>query len=123
LEEAQANYRYAYRGRLGYEVEPIAGKTTKLVGSYPSNTFGLYEMHGNVREWCQDYYAADYYRTSPTVDPQGPSSGSRRVIRGGGFRDRSVLCRSAYRTSLPPERTGEGMTGFRVVLDGDTSQY
>lgn len=47
------------------------------------NTWGLYDMHGNVWEWCHDEYQKDYYRISPDTDPQGPSAGSTRVCRGG----------------------------------------
>jgi sulfatase modifying factor 1 len=55
---------------------------TAVVGSYPKNAFGLYDMHGNLEEWCRDWYDAKYYAAAPDQDPPGPSSGSFRVMRG-----------------------------------------
>lgn len=74
----------------------ISGKTMP-VGSFPPNAWGLYDMHGNVWEWCNDWYGSDYYKTSPTNDPQGPSSGPCRVFRGGSWFNYEMHCRSAFR--------------------------
>ncbi len=57
--------------------------------------FGQYDMHENVREWCGDWYESDYYTKSPVNDPQGPNTGTTRVLRGGSWIDHAAFCRSA----------------------------
>jgi formylglycine-generating enzyme required for sulfatase activity len=86
---------------------------TSRVGSYPANNFGLFDMHGNVWEWCSDWYAAGYYGVSPPRDPQGPAEGTMRVVRGGCWRNHAATCRAAYRNGLPPYNR-DPYTGFRV---------
>jgi uncharacterized protein (TIGR02996 family) len=87
---------------------------TCTVGSYRPNAFGLYDMHGNVWEWCSDWYAEDYYARSPWRDPQGPQEGTLRVIRGGSWDHHGMLCRSAIRyKSWPTNRYR--FVGFRVA--------
>jgi formylglycine-generating enzyme required for sulfatase activity len=93
---------------------------TAPVGQFRANDFGLHDMHGNVWEWCQDCYAAAYYKSSPRNDPQGPDlgGGAKRVLRGGGWNDcPRFYHRSAFRGGWhgPTFRTYN--TGFRVVLD------
>ena len=73
---------------------------TMSVGSFPRNSWGLYDMHGNLFEWCQDWYGA--YPESDVVDPQGPNKGEHRVLRGGAFLLPARCCRSAYRYSETP---------------------
>jgi uncharacterized protein (TIGR02996 family) len=91
------------------------GRTT-AVGSYPPNVLGLYDMHGNVCEWCQDRYSANYYIHSPRKDPRGPSKGATRIIRGGSWDYYGSNCRAAYRNGRRPSQ-GDARIGFRVVLD------
>ena len=83
------------------------------VGLKEANAWGLYDMHGNVSEWCHDWWDSDYYSTSPSNNPTGAPKGSYRVTRNG--RDHLAgFCRSAYRSSMNPSYTGGGL-GFRVV--------
>jgi len=114
LSSRQANFK----GEWPYgkaEKAPHAGRTVP-VGSYEPNAFGLYDMHGNVWEWCQDPYVPDYYATSPDVDPPGPRVGKRHVFRGGGWGVNGSFCRSAYRShAVEPQQYTYSM-GFRVVM-------
>jgi formylglycine-generating enzyme required for sulfatase activity len=89
---------------------------TCKVGSYQPNGFGLYDMHGNVWEWCSDWYATDYYGKNPKRDSQGPSEkGSDRVVRGGSWGGHGLICRSAHRISIGPSYRCSDQ-GFRLAL-------
>jgi formylglycine-generating enzyme required for sulfatase activity len=87
---------------------------THPVGKKKPNAWGLYDMHGNVWEWCHDLYDEKYYANAATDDPQGPSSGSRRVLRGGSWRIAAGICRSAGCDSGVPGYRDTGL-GFRVA--------
>ena len=82
------------------------------VGSYLPNAWGLYDMHGNVEEWCLDWYLYGSYGTEALVDPQGPDTGSYRVVRGGYWSDYAQNCRSAHRYHTSHGSDGNG---FRVL--------
>lgn len=88
---------------------------TAPVGSYSPNAFGLYDMHGNVLEWCKDWRKTDYYVESPRQDPQGPATGEEKVLRGGSWTDDGRHCRSAYRSYGAPFQFFS-FTGFRIVM-------
>jgi formylglycine-generating enzyme required for sulfatase activity len=92
------------------------------VGRKGPNPWGLYDMYGNVWQWCNDFYQEDYYQQSPQQNPRGPASGASRVVRGGCWDSRARMCSSAYRESqvpaLPEEcfrRDVHGFIGFRCV--------
>ncbi len=85
------------------------------VGSFPPNAFGLYDMHGNIWEWTNDWYGE--YDVKEKINPNGPETGTKKVDRGGGFYDPAWRCRSAYRGGgTPPGNKGTG-DSFRIVKD------
>jgi formylglycine-generating enzyme required for sulfatase activity len=123
LSSKQANFN----GNFPYgraEKGPFLHRTAK-VGSYPPNAWGLYDMHGNIYEWCNDWYDSDYYKRSPQENPKGPESGAMPtgfgnnffvVVRGGCWLDEGRACRSARRFRLQQSEPYR-WTGFRVACD------
>jgi formylglycine-generating enzyme required for sulfatase activity len=104
--------RYAwFKANSGAETHPVGGKLP--------NPWGLFDMHGNVAEWCQDYYGEDYYAEGQDDDPRGPREGDERVLRGGSWKYSGDLCRSSARYSEAPGLAdvcfGYDAYGFRCV--------
>jgi formylglycine-generating enzyme required for sulfatase activity len=92
----------------GFILHPSGFKT--------ANDFGIYDMHGNLWEWCWDWYSRNYYSNTPSDDPKGPATGSRKVLRGGSFTEGRTFARSSNR-ELPSSVLVE--TGLRIVRYND----
>jgi len=111
LADAQANYNWGTPYSTCTNNKTTFPCKTQAVGAYAANAFGLYDMHGNVWEWCNDWYG-DYPTTAQT-NPTGAATGSLHVIRGGSWHDYAENCRSAFRLYDPGYYY---WIGFRIVL-------
>jgi formylglycine-generating enzyme required for sulfatase activity len=119
----EAEWEYACRAgtktpfHVGFQLFPgeanFLGRQTTPIGNFRPNAFGLYDMHGNLYEWCQDWYGE--YPENAVVDPQGPAAGRERVVRGGCWGIGPSGCRSAYRRPFEANRRSDCF-GFRLVL-------
>lgn len=110
----QANFD----GREPFGTAPVGPYLSRTVpvNAYPPNAFGLYDLHGNVSEWCADWFGEGFYLESPTEDPIGAATGEHRVLRGGSWNDPGRYCRAAFRYDRPPEEARRDF-GFRVLLE------
>jgi formylglycine-generating enzyme len=105
------NLTQGYHSAFNDGIVPI----TSPVGYFAPNGYGLYDMAGNVFEWCWDFFDPNYYAASPGLNPCGPATSSDRVLRGGSWYHNAFLSRSAFRISDPPAFTAQDV-GFRSVL-------
>jgi len=108
-----ANFHAKYPYGKAVAGEPLL--RTAAVASYKPSPAGLFDLHGNVWEWVADKYDRDYYLNGPPKDPVGPRNPTRRVARGGSWRNDAARCRSAYRGKYEPDTRLDNL-GFRVVM-------
>ncbi|MGL4549881.1 MAG: formylglycine-generating enzyme family protein [Gemmataceae bacterium] len=128
----EAEWEYAARGAGVYSTPYQFGRSLPVdwarfggtnldgrtcpVGRYPPSVLGLYDVHGNVWEWCADWFAQDYYHRSPRRDPPGAKGGEHKVLRGGSWVTGREFLRAACRVRNTPDNRGNGY-GFRVACD------
>jgi eukaryotic-like serine/threonine-protein kinase len=112
VEQANYNGNFVYgSGKKG-----VYREHTTPVGIFPANAWGLFDMHGNVWQWCQDWH--DGYSGKDLIDPQGPKTGKNRILRGGSWGSHPIFCRSANRNFADPDSRTE-FYGLRVCFNAD----
>ena len=95
---------------------------THPIGQKTPNELGIFDLAGNVLEWCSDWYSADYYQnTIDAINASGPKTGEERVLRGGSYFTDDITCRSVYRSHLDP-KTRRWDIGFRLATDAPTEE-
>ena len=114
---SKVNYRGTWDGNDKWGEGAL--QQTAEVKHYPANAWGLYEMHGNVWEWCQDWYGS--YPAQLMTDPSGPDTGDYRVLRGGSWLNYGRDCRSARRLNYSPDHANFG-NGFRLARGHQSGQ-
>ena len=127
IQHDRANYYISADNPGPYDNSPTHGyhpsfsvyPHTNPVEYFAANGYGLYGMAGNALEWCNDWHDDSYYSTSPYSNPHGPTSGSDRVCRGGGWSGVAYSCRVANRNHLPPSYFQVSDSGFRLALDAE----
>ena len=126
----EAQWEFAARGGLAQKLYPWGDSPVTDRANYAArwkegpepvatsepNAYGLYDMCENVHEWCSDWYDPRYYDSSPSVDPGGPETGTRKASRGGAWRHHIKIARCAARSSIPPEFRYADY-GFRIAAD------
>ena len=105
---------------MGWYCENSEGKT-HTVGQKKPNAWGLYDMHGNVKEWCSDFWDKDFYEKSPLCDPENTAHSIFHVLRGGCYHDSEMMCRSADRFAMSYD-SKPNYVGLRVLLVPDSEE-
>ena len=110
-------YKYSGSNSIGNVAwyDGNSGSRTHAAGTKSPNELGIYDMSGNVREWCQDWYSSSYYVSSPRNNPRGPNSGSSRVGRGSSWFNNARYCRVSNRNNNTPDYRNINL-GFRLAL-------
>jgi formylglycine-generating enzyme required for sulfatase activity len=112
--------KYVYGDSLSPDQANVAGfHSGTPVGTYPPNGFGLYDMVASVWQWCSDWYDPEYYVRSPSKNPQGPESGSLKVLRGGSWFHKGSWPVTTRYGDNPTSHDFCFVTGFRCVRDAD----